>query len=260
MTSQKYPSQYADLEAKQPLSNAVKEDTKESTEPRKPNENSEQPRKPDNAAVASNQPHPLTFTSDKGASRSTWFAALLVVLIVGWMGSGFVLPSEDTDPVISREDPKPVTVAITTSTADTVTLFYRAEGQALPDRDTKMRAQASGDIAEVLVSKGQDVSAGEVIALFDRTSNIADAKRAAEALVQAQREFDNANELFKRGVATRDRVVEARATLAFTKAQVTAVEQAAGALAITAAFDGRIETLNVDEGEYISAGTEVGRL
>jgi multidrug efflux system membrane fusion protein len=41
---------------------------------------------------------------------------------------------------------------------------------------------------------------------------------------------------------------------------VTEVEQEAKALTITAPFAGRIETLNIDEGEFISAGSEVGRI
>ena len=185
-----------------------------------------------NDAPKATDPQRLIFSSDKGASRSTWVAALLVVLIVGWMGSGFVIPSEDTDPVIAREDPKPVAVAVTTSISETVTQFYQAEGQALPDRDTMMRAETSGAIAEVLVSKGQDVSAGDVIARFDPTNNNADANRATEALIQAQREFDNAEQLLERGVATTDRVVQARAALASAQAQVTAVEQTAEALTV----------------------------
>ena len=141
--------------------------------------------------VAATNSQGLTFTTDIGASRSTWIAAFLVVAIVGWMGSGFVIPSEDTDSVVAREDPKPVAVAVTTSIAETVTQFYQAEGQALPDRDTMMRAEISGDIAEVFVSKGQDVEAGTVIARFDPTNNQADANRAAEELARAQREFDS---------------------------------------------------------------------
>jgi multidrug efflux system membrane fusion protein len=211
-------------------------------------------------AVPDGQPQRLTFSSDKGASRSTWFAAFLVLAIVGWMGSGFIVPSTDTDPVIAREDPKPVAVAVKTSQAETVTQFYQAEGQALPDRDTTMRAEISGDIAEVLVSKGQDVSAGDVIARFDPTNNIADANRVAEELLLAQRELENAMSLLQRGVSTADRVADARGALVGVEAQVTAVEQAARSLEITAAFDGRIETLNLDEGEFVSAGTEVGRL
>jgi multidrug efflux system membrane fusion protein len=214
------------------------------------------------AAENASDPTPkrLTFTSDKGASRSAWIAGALVIVIVGWMGSGFVIPSEDTAPVVTRETPKPVAVAVTTSTAETVAQFYQAEGQALPDRDTMMRAEISGDIAEVLVKKGQDVEAGEVIARFDPTSNQADTNRATQELARAQREFDNAQELLERGVATADRVSQARATLAAAQAQVTEVQQNGDALTITAPFAGRIETLDLDEGEYVSSGAEVGRL
>lgn len=207
-----------------------------------------------------NAAQPLTFTSDKGASRSTWFAGALVILIVGWMGSGFILPSENNDPVLVREETKLVAVAVTTSTAETVTQFYQAEGQALPDRETMMRSETSGDIAEVLVSKGQDVEAGAIIARFDPTANLADANRATQELARAQREFDNAEALFDRGLATADRVSQARATLAGAQSELADVQQSADALTILAPFAGRVETLDIDEGEFVSAGMEVGRL
>lgn len=202
----------------------------------------------------------LDFTADAGASKSTWIAAALVLVIVAWMGSGFIFPSEDSGQPAAREAPKPVAVAVTPSVAETVTQFYRAEGQALPDRDTMLRAETSGDIQEVLVSKGQDVTAGTIIARLDPTNNIADANRAKQELARVQREFDNAEQLLERGVATADRVSQARAALAAAQAQVTAAEQEAKALTITAPFDGRIETLDLDKGEYIASGTEVGRL
>ena len=207
-----------------------------------------------------NTPQQLTFSSDKGASRSAWIAGFLVLAIVGWMGSGFVLPSEDPDPVTTREEPEPVAVAVTSSVAETVKQFYQAEGQAMPDRDTMMRAEISGDIAEVLVAKGDDVDAGDVIARFDPTNNDADANRAAQELARAQREFENAEQLLDRGISTADRVSNARAALATAQAQVTAAQQDASALTITAPFAGRIETLDLDAGEFVSAGTDVGRL
>ncbi|MGJ8583552.1 MAG: efflux RND transporter periplasmic adaptor subunit [Marinosulfonomonas sp.] len=203
---------------------------------------------------------PLKFDSDKGATRSTWIAAFLVLAIVGWMGSGFVFPSEETEAFTPREKLKPITVAVATSEAKTVAQFYRAEGQALPDRDTMLRAETSGDVAEVLVRKGQDVEAGDIIARFDPTTNTANVKRAAEELARAQREFDNAVKLLDRGVATADRVALARASLASAEAAVTAADQDAESLTIKAPFKGRIETLDLSAGEYVSAGTEVGRL
>lgn len=206
------------------------------------------------------QPRVLTFKSDPGASRSTWIAALFVVLIVGWMVSGFILPSPEQAQNITLETPEPTAVAVATSQAERVTQFYQAEGQALPDRDTMLRASNSGDVAEVLISKGQDVSTGDIIARLDPSTNIAEANRAAEALAQAQREFSNAQQLLERGFATQDRLTQARAALASAEAQVIAIEQAAETLTITAPFDGRIETLDLDSGEFVSAGSEVGRL
>ena len=215
---------------------------------------------PQAAQTQAQEPQRLTFKSDKGASRSTWIAAFLVVAIVGWMGSGFILPSEEEEAPAPREATTLVAVAVAGSEAETVTQFYQAEGQAVPDRDTLMRAETTGDIEEVFVSKGQDVATGDVIARFDPTNNQADANRAAEDLAVAQREFDNAQQLLDRGVATADRVSQARAALASAEAQLTAVEQAADALTINAPFDGRIETLDLAEGEYVAAGTEVGRI
>ncbi|MEN8874106.1 MAG: efflux RND transporter periplasmic adaptor subunit [Pacificibacter sp.] len=154
----------------------------------------------------------------------------------------------------------PVSVAVDPSTAEVVVQNYQAEGQALPDRDTILRARTSGDISEVLIEKGEIVNSGDVIARFVSSENEADIKQATEGLVRAQRELDNAQQLLERGVATTDRLVNARSDLAAAEARLTAVQRAADNLAITAPFGGRLETLDLDVGEYVAAGTEVGRL
>jgi len=204
---------------------------------------------------------PLRFEDDKGASRSTWIAAAILVAIVAWMGSGFILPSEDTEVTETEPaEPAPVAVAVRTSTAEPVTLYFQAEGQAQPDRDTALRAEASGDVAELFVSKGDDVAQGDLLARLSSEQVEADLRRAREEQDRAQREFDNAEQLLNRGVATADRLASARASLASAEAQVAAAEEALSRTEINAPFEGRIETLTLDEGEYVSAGTEVGRL
>ncbi len=203
----------------------------------------------------------LSFEDDKGASRSTWIAAALVVAIVGWMGSGYILPSNNSDaPQASDKKIEPVAVTVDQSTTQSVTLYFQAEGQALPDRDTSIRAEASGDVAEVLVAKGQDVMQGAVIARLSATRAEADLARAREELSRAQREFDNASQLLDRGVATADRVSDARATLAAARAAVTSAEETIESLEITAPFAGRIETLSLDAGEFVQSGADVGRI
>ena len=203
----------------------------------------------------------LSFQDDKGASRSTWIATILVVAIVVWMGSGYLLPSEDPNAPQSDDAPvEPVAVAIQQSSTEPVTLFFQAEGQAQPDRDTSLRAEASGDVADVRLNEGEDVDDGDVVARLSATRAEADLTRAREELDRAQREFDNASKLLERGVATADRVSQARATLAAAKASVTTAEEAIESLEIRAPFAGRIESLTLDAGEFVQAGAEVGRI
>ena len=169
----------------------------------------------------------LAFEDDKGASRATWIAGALVVMIIGWMGSGYVLPSNDGD--VPRETETrlaPVAVSVEQSSVEPVTLYFQAEGQAQPDRDTSIRAEASGDVAEVLVAKGEDVAERSVIARLSTTRAEADLARAREELARAQREFDNATALLERGIATADRLSQARADLASAEAALAAAGRA----------------------------------
>lgn len=206
------------------------------------------------------KPEKLEFSSDAGASRSFWVALVLTVALVGWMGSGFIFPSDTDDQTSERGEPQPVAVAVRSSTAESVTQFFQAEGQALPDRATAIRAETSGQIAEVLVAKGADVEAGAAIGRFETKEREADLARAQAELDRARREFDNASSLLDRGVATADRVAQAEATLAAARAQVAAAEEALRNTLITAPFAGRIERLDLDEGEFVQAGSEVGRI
>jgi multidrug efflux system membrane fusion protein len=203
----------------------------------------------------------LSFEDDPRAGRSFWVALGLVLVIVAWMGSGYIIPTEEAESAAPEGGgDAPVAVTVEASRTEEVTLTFSAEGQAQPDRDTSIRAEASGDVTRVLVEKGEEVAQGAVIARLSATRAEADLARAREELSRAQREFDNASELLERGVATQDRVSQARATLAAAEAAVTSAEQALEALEITAPFAGRIERLTLDPGEFVQAGAEVGRI
>ena len=92
---------------------------------------------------------PLNFDTERGASRSRWVAGLLLLAVVGWMASGFIIPSEDTtETAEAPSEARLTSVAVVPLEAQTVTQYFVAEGQALPDRVTSLRAEATGQIAE----------------------------------------------------------------------------------------------------------------
>jgi multidrug efflux system membrane fusion protein len=203
---------------------------------------------------------PLTFDTDRGSNRSRWVAGGLAVAIIAWMGSGYIFPSENTQSAKAPVAPRAVTVAVRQSTAEAVEQVFVAEGQALPDRDTTIRAETSGQISETLVKMGDALEAGQVIARFDIAAREADLTRAEQERDRAQREFDNATALVERGISTVDRVAEARASLAAALASVSAAEEAIGDTEIRAPFAGRLESLDINVGEFVSLGGDVGRI
>ncbi|ANT63143.1 efflux transporter periplasmic adaptor subunit (plasmid) [Salipiger sp. CCB-MM3] len=204
----------------------------------------------------------LEFETEPGSSRSKWVAGGLTVALIGWMGSGYILPApkDSENPSLKTQELKPVSVAIRSSSAQDVLEVFSSEGQAQPDRRTAIRAEASAQVASILARKGENLVQGQVIAHLSSRDLEAQLEQASEELDRAQRDFDNANTLLDRGVATADRVAEARATLATAKAQVAAAEKAFNNSHIRAPFSGRLNTLDLDEGEFVQAGTEIGTI
>lgn len=211
--------------------------------------------------TAPGEREPLQFESDAGSSRSRWVAGGLAVAIVAWMGSGYIFPSaSDGETATVRSSVKPVSVAVRSSVAQPVDRIFVSEGQAVPDRDTMIRAETSGRIDEILASRGADLDAGQVIARFDVAGRQAELTRAEQDLSRAQREFDNAQSLLDRGVSTVDRVTDAQAALAAAQAGLKAAQETIGDIEIRAPFAGRLEALDVNVGEFVSLGAEVGRI
>ncbi len=205
-------------------------------------------------------PESLAFASDTGAKTSTWTALGITLVIIGWMGSGFFLPAEVTNEEVVSNAPLPIAVSVRQSDARPVTLFFNAEGQALPDRDTEIRAEASGQITEIIAGMGDFVEEGAVIARLDSEEAEANLAQALQEVARTTRDLENAETLLERGVATVDRIEQARSALVQAQSQLTAAESAIANSTIVAPFDGRIEVLDLDPGEFIQTGATVGRI
>lgn len=207
-----------------------------------------------------NEAKALEFDGSRGSGASGWVAGGLTVVLIAWMGSGFVFPSEEPEPEARSEGRRAATVAVRMSTAEEVTQFFVAEGQALPDRETMIRAETSGEIEGLSVRKGQVLDAGIEIARIAPAERSAQLAQAEAEIERATREVENSVSLLERGVATQDRVTDARAALAAAEAQLATVEQGLDNTVIRAPFPGLLDDLTIDPGEYVQAGAEVGRI
>lgn len=203
----------------------------------------------------------LTFQSDKGAGRSKWIAGLLALILVGWMGSGYIIPSAPAETATDdAETAGAVAVAVMPSQAQDVQLVLRAEGQSEPDRASGIQAEATGQVISVAVERGALVTAGQEIGRIDPETLQAQVRQAETQQAQAARDLDNALSLQQRGVATEDRVSQARAASAAADAALTAARQQLDNTIVRAPFAGRLNDLTLDEGEYVDAGDVVAEV
>jgi multidrug efflux system membrane fusion protein len=176
------------------------------------------------------------------------------------MGSALVFPPGSDQELAPPGEPAPVSVTVQSSRAEAVTRVFQAEGQALPDRDTEIRTETSGVVAEVFVRRGEDVQAGARIARIDATRADANLARARAEFDEAQRDLATTEQLFEQGIETVDGLAQARLAVASAEAQLTVAQETLADTFVEAAFAGRIESLDLDPGEFVQAGSTVGRI
>jgi multidrug efflux system membrane fusion protein len=209
--------------------------------------------------MADSRKDALQFESDTTSSRPKWIAGGVILLMVLWMGSGFIFPNQEPQLEETRTA-RAVAVGTIQSLSQPVDQVFVAEGQALPDRDTMILAEAGGQISDVSVEKGETVTAGQQIATVEQAARRADLDRAEEELRRATRENENAETLLDRGVATVDRLVDSRGQLADAEAALASAKLAFADTVVRAPFAGRIEDLAVNSGEFVTVGGTVGRI
>ncbi len=202
----------------------------------------------------------LRFESDRGAGASKWIAIFLGLALIGWMGSGYIIPTETADEVTEEPTVRPVAVAVIDSAARDIELVLTAEGQSTPDRSTGIQAKASGQMTSVLVARGDLVAAGQELGRIDSRTIEAQLAQAQAQLVQATEDYDRAVTLQGRGIATENQVTQTRAAKVAAEAAVTAAQEQLDNTIIRAPFAGRLNEMTLDVGEFVNDGDVVAEV
>lgn len=202
----------------------------------------------------------LTFETDKGAGWSKWIAVLLALILIGWMGSGYIYPTEAEEIAEDEQATRVVTVEVMDSEAREVPLVLTAEGQATPDRSAAVQAKVTGQIESVSVARGDLVEAGQEIGRIDGQTIQAQLTQAEAALTQATEDLDRAETLLERGIGTESQVTQARAAKAGAEASITAAREQLENTIMRAPFAGRLNEMTLDEGEFLNDGDVVAEV
>ncbi len=214
-------------------------------------------------------------------SNRTIAAIIAVVLPVALIGLGvmsFIVMGE-MRPKPREQDKPPVGLAVFVETVhrENVRLTVTAQGEAAPRRQVNLSPQVSGRITYVsphlvnggFVARGQLLTRVEdadyKLAVTRAQSSVASAR---QGLVRVEAEADIARrELEDLGIEDASplalktpQLEEARASLAAAQAQLADAELQLSRTGIYAPFDGLVMEENVDIGQFVSTGSNIGRV
>ncbi|TCO78462.1 efflux RND transporter periplasmic adaptor subunit [Chromatocurvus halotolerans] len=187
------------------------------------------------------------------------FPALLRPLAI-LAGAGaiavFMLSSRETPVARSIDQPLPLVQAQTIRKTDLpVTLV--AHGNVRAWRELELTAEVTGRVlwASERFEPGMEVAEGELLLRIDATDYELALAEAQQSLASAELTLADA-----RALSQKARVNEAQATVVAARARIARARRDLDNTEILAPYNAVIDTALVEVGQFISAGTEVGRI
>ncbi|KAB2823412.1 efflux RND transporter periplasmic adaptor subunit [Aliivibrio finisterrensis] len=141
-------------------------------------------------------------------------------------------------------------------THKTISLY----GRTAPDRKTILGAQVGAQIEDILVRKGIRVKKDQPIAHLDMADLDLRLSQAKAIYSVRMKEFKAAKELRRKGLQGEVAFSQAEASLAAARASVRNAELILKNTTITAPFDGIVEHLFVEVGDFVSRGDPVAKV
>ncbi|MFD2179934.1 efflux RND transporter periplasmic adaptor subunit [Veronia pacifica] len=192
-------------------------------------------------------------------SRRPWIISVATLaLLVAWVANGQQSP---TSPDAQKQSDVPLArVSYDTFISKPIVRSISLYGKTMPNRQLSLRTEVSAKVIAVNVKKGMRVSKGDLIVTLDKTDRPIQLQRAQSLLNVRQKEFNAAKSLKKKGLQGEVSFSRAQANLTDAKATVENLRLALARTEIRAPFDGVVDKIDVELGDYARSGDPVASL
>ncbi|MCZ4372981.1 efflux RND transporter periplasmic adaptor subunit [Vibrio diazotrophicus] len=193
-------------------------------------------------------------------TQKPWLVSfILIILLTLWLSLGS-LNAQEQAPEKSADTIPLAKVMYQTFHAEPTEKKIDLYGRTAPDKQARLSAEIAGKILLTKIDKGDKVSKGQVIALIDQGDLQSQLDRAKAVLSVKRQEFKAAESLKNRGLQGEIAYTNALAELTDAKSSVKTVEMHLAHTSIVAPFDGVVENLFVEQGDFVGVGDPVATL
>ncbi|NKB98373.1 MAG: efflux RND transporter periplasmic adaptor subunit [Pseudomonadales bacterium] len=195
--------------------------------------------------------------------RTTYITALVIALVLlGWLYSGdHSTPAEpasiaelNRDQAEIDSDSIPTRVRVAVFDATEQSRIIKVRGKTENKRTVMVKAELNGTVSERPVERGDRISKGDMLCRISTEDRRASLVEAKAALTQARIDYQGALRLKERGFNSQSAIAAAQARLAAADANVQRRELDLTKLTVNAPFDGVIEDVHLEVGDYLTPG------
>nr|WP_086940852.1 efflux RND transporter periplasmic adaptor subunit [Thaumasiovibrio occultus] len=191
-------------------------------------------------------------------SEHPWIISLiLLVALTAWLISKPSNAENAIEETAATLDVPLAKVQVDRFESEAVARHILLYGRTAPDRQATLGAEVAGQVEERLVTQGQRVEAGQELIKLEAADRVSQL-RGAQALVNVrQKEYDAARSLRSRGLQGDVAVSQAQANVVEARARLRAAQLAVEHTVIKAPFDGIVERIHVQPGDFLGVGDPV---
>lgn len=199
--------------------------------------------------------------------RRTYITAAIIALaIVLWLASGLggdedqpgnatTIAQQNAERSARVEDKAPARVRAQLMQASLQPVELSIRGRTESKRTVTVRSETNGRVVARPVERGDLVSRGDLLCRLSVDDRNARISESTEGLNQAALEFNGTLELKTRGLVSDTIVAQAKARLASAEAQLARANLDMAKTYIRAPFDGFVETISMDIGDFAQTGS-----
>ncbi len=193
-------------------------------------------------------------------AQHPWLISIILVLLLTlWLSLGTLNAQEQT-PTKSVDTIPLAKVMYQTFQAEPIQKKIDLYGRTAPNKQARLSAEIAGKIVETKIDKGDRVTKGQVIALIDQGDLQSQLDRAKAVLSVKRQEFKAAESLKNRGLQGEVAYTNALAALTEAKTNVKSVELRLEHTSVVAPFDGVVEDLLIEQGDFVGVGDPIATL
>jgi len=196
-------------------------------------------------------------------NKSYLIAAAFTLGLAAWVFGGYLMKSsgkETPDAPAVADAVAPMTVAVRTQEARPVEQYIIAQGQAEPNRTVTIRAETTGQVAEILADEGAIVADGDVIFRLEPNDRKSMLDRAEARVREQQSAFEASETLGKKGYQTQRQADQIFSSLQTAKAELEQARLELERIEIKAPFEGVVLSSPIELGAYVDVNGEVATI